>query len=969
MAINRYEYLPQVETKYGNTQNVFDQFDQKEDGFWSWIKDTAGATGSAVLDVLHELGRPGSAVLSGIKQGYKGGFSGAPMMFAGGFPAPKIDEGSSIGDVMSAMKKGFTYETETRGQDFLSEEFRKNNPLASFGLGFLIDVLSDPLTFGASKAITVPAELGAKGLVKLGGKSQSLTNMAERLSSTQIADALGISWGEAKKIRELSTKFRDRIKGSAIVAERTMKIRNAELDRIAEKYGITKDDLMSAITDDIETGAIGTADSLTKRIGSEAEKYALEDKAVYDELLRLEQEAGIPIADILNRASELGIEGYVPHVATAAARKASQFKGKINDPVSKGSALKRQHEGTIREINERMADKTAKFMNDNPALLRALRTSRNAHELAYRNFNDEVKSFGSSLDDLKALGEGAPKDWVSVAGIEGYKFPPSIAAIIKRQRDVLTNSTILDDHLKYVDKVQNIWKVWSLGVRPSYHARNIVGNLWNAYTIAGVKNPAVYDEARKMQTAALYAVDPSLAKYFGGIDNTGANRIGKFNWNTKVTAPDGSTKTYQEIFDAAIERGVLGKGQYGVGSDVMFNLERELESAVQSGGKSQFIRDLLSPTEANPVLRGGFKVGNVIEDNARLGVFIDQFKKTGSFDRASEMVKKSLFDYSDLSSFEKTVMKRFMPFYTWSRKNIPAQLKALWDNPERARKLDIARTQFEFDLGRPDPQNVYDFYNNGVPIYMDKEEKDEVWKLFRTMNYIPLADLERLAKPKDLIEDMVTPILKQPLEQLLNYDFFRNKQIEKYKGETTDFLGIKMPVRMAHLAQLLVPIAEMNRVNPFGAFGEAVQDEETGEVSRSKSWGMDQPLVEFKVPDLPGPLGIASGEYALGGTPRESQRDQDGGLRLLQYTLGIRPYYVSEGKGRKYAISSFNKDVKQLNYYLQEAKRKGMKRRASELEDLIAKWNASNRKAEADIKAGRTPDFSFRGAYGTWQRR
>lgn len=968
MAINRYEYLPQVETKYGKTENVFDQFDQEEDGFWSWVKETAGGTGSAVLDILHELGRPGSAVLSGIKEA-GATFSGPPMMMAGGFPAPKRDEGSSIGDILSAMKKGFTYETETRGQDFLSEDFRKNNPVSAFGLGFLIDVLSDPLTFGASKAITVPVGKAAEGLVKLGGKSQSLTNMAERMSSTAIADALGISWGDAKKIRELSTKFRDKVKGSALIAERNMKIRNNQLEKIAEKAGVSKDELMAAITDDIETGAIGTRDSLTRGISAEAEKYALEDKQIYDELLRMEQESGIQIADILNRASELGIEGYVPHVATAAARKASQFKGRINDPVTQGSALKRQHEGTIREINERMADKTEKFMNDNPALLRALRESRSANEIAFRNFNDEVKAFGSTIEDLKSLEGGAPTDWISIPGIEGYKFPPNIAKIIINQRNVLTDTVASNKFFDLTDKVQGIWKTWSLGVRPSYHARNFVGNMWNAYTIAGVKNPKVFDDARKMQVASLYQTDPSLAKYLGAIDETGKNRIGKFNWDMRVVASDGSTKSYKEIFDAAVERGVLGKGQYGVGSDITFNLERQLESAVTSGGKSDFVKSLFSPLETNPILRTGFAVGNVVEDNARLAIFLDTFKKTGSFEEASSMVKKALFDYSDLSSFEKTYMKRLMPFYTWSRKNIPAQLEALYQNPERARKLDIFRTQAEYEQGRPDPQNVYDFYNKGVPIYMSKEEKDEVWKLYRMLNYIPLADLERMSAPDELIGEMITPLIKQPLEQLQNYDMFRKKQIEQYKGQTTDFLGIAMPARMAHLAQLLVPIAEMNRVNPFGMFGEATRDEETGEFTRTKSWGLDQPLVEFNVPDMPGPLGIASGNYQFGGTPRESGRDQEAGLRLLQYTLGLRPYYVSEGKGREYSISSFNKDVKQLNYYLNEARRKGMARRANELMELISQWEASQKQAERDKKMGKTPDFSFRGAIGRWERR
>jgi hypothetical protein len=981
MAFNRYQHLPSVADVYGKPpepedplkrarkyfggeygaqqQALLEEKPLPDNTFLEWIKQTSGKTGSTVLDILHQLGRPGSAVLGGVKRGgeewgKEGAYDeGTVPLGMTGFPIPR----KVLPAFLSGAKKGFTYEDETRGQDFLSEDFKKNNPISAFSLGFLIDVLSDPLTFGAAKALTVPIEAGAKGLVKLGGKSETLSRLAETASVSQIADALNISIGEAGKIKELSTKFRDQLKGVSIKAERNMMIRNRQLDEIAEKAGISKDELMTAITDDIERGTIGTPDSLTAKISDEAVEYATQDKNIYDELLRLEKEAGISVEDILNRADELGIEGYVPHIATAAARKASTFKGKINDPVSAGSALKRQHEGTIKEINERMSGEYDQMMHTNPALNRAVRESRSAHELAYRGFNDEVTSFGQAAENFP--NGKFPKDWVAIKDIEGVRFPPGLAKIIKRQRDVLSNKTMLDDSLKYVDAVQNAWKMWSLGVRPSYHSRNVVGNLWNAYTVAGLKDPRMYDMARRLQLAAFHDINPDVARKLGADSKV----IGGLDWGGKVTSKGGVEKTWQEIFDAAVDRGVIGKGQYGVGSDIMFNLERQLERGATRSSGSDVAKSMLSPTESNPILRAGFKVGNVLEDNARLAVFIDQFKKTGSFDKASNMVKKSLFDYSDLSSFEKTVMKRVMPFYTWSRKNIPAQLEALWKNPQRARKLDITRQNIE-DLGegRPDPQNVYDFYNKGVPIYLDKKEKGEVWELYRMLNYLPLADIERMVEPGELMGEMITPIIKHPIEQLSNYDTYRKKKIEEYKGQTSDFLGIRMPVRMAHLAQLLVPVAELDRANPFGMFGEATKNEESGEWTRTKSWGLEQPLVGFEVPKLPGPLGIASGRYELGGTPRETRRDQPAGLRLLQATLGLRPYYVGEGTGRKYAIKNFNKDLRSLKYYLSQADKKNMPKRAGELNELIRQWEVANKKAELAKKEGKRADYTFRGS-------
>jgi len=448
---------------------------------------------------------------------------------------------------------------------------------------------------------------------------------------------------------------------------------------------------------------------------------------------------------------------------------------------------------------------------------------------------------------------------------------------------------------------------------------------------------------------------------------TGRVDVGSFNLEAKV--PGHGDLTYQHLMDEAMQRGVFGKGQYGVGSDVLYNLERDLERASEGGlaamSGAERAKALLTPTTENIVLRGGFKVGNVIEDNARLAVFMDSFKKTGSFDEAAQMVKRSLFDYSDLSPFERSVMKRVLPFYTWTRKNIPAQIIALWKNPERGRKLDILRTQLEFDQGRPDPENVYEFYNRGVPIYVGKEERGEVWKMYRMLNYVPAADIERTQDFKQMFSEMLTPMFKTPYEMMNNYDTFRNKQIEETKGQTTDFLGVRMPVRMAHLAQLLVPIAELNRANPMGMFGEAYKDDETGEWVRSKSWGMDQPLAGFTVPDLPIPgVGkLIKGKYEFGGTPRESTRDQPPGIRFMQYALGLRPYYVDVGKGKEYKIKNFNRDLRSLKYYLKRAENKGQSRRASELIELIRLHEVAAKRAKLDKKAGRQAKYPHYSRY------
>jgi hypothetical protein len=66
-------------------------------------------------------------------------------------------------------------------------------------------------------------------------------------------------------------------------------------------------------------------------------------------------------------------------------------------------------------------------------------------------------------------------------------------------------------------------------------------------------------------------------------------------------------------------------------------------------------------------------------------------------------MKASQFDYSDLTDFERRVFRRVMPFYTWSKNNVPAQVRVLLNDPERVRRnlefWDVVSNMFADDSG------------------------------------------------------------------------------------------------------------------------------------------------------------------------------------------------------------------------------------------------------------------------------
>jgi hypothetical protein len=100
-----------------------------------------------------------------------------------------------------------------------------------------------------------------------------------------------------------------------------------------------------------------------------------------------------------------------------------------------------------------------------------------------------------------------------------------------------------------------------------------------------------------------------------------------------------------------------------------------------------------------------------------------------------------------------------------------------------------------------------------------------------------MADLQRLFRPKELVMEMVSPILKTSFEQLANYDTFRKGPIVLYPGQTKDYFGVELPPRLWHLAQVIVPLTEINRLNPAGVFGERLKDPITGAITATEGWG------------------------------------------------------------------------------------------------------------------------------------
>ena len=320
-----------------------------------------------------------------------------------------------------------------------------------------------------------------------------------------------------------------------------------------------------------------------------------------------------------------------------------------------------------------------------------------------------------------------------------------------------------------IKKGTSIWRGYAV-LSPGFHMRNMFGNYFNNW-LGDVTNPQVYADAFHIQTVG---------------------RGGDFG---DVVA--GSLKG-EEILKEAIELGVYNRGMFA--DLIPENLQKELLRGLSKGGSQENLLRRVFGQEGS-LLKANRWVGSQIENNARLAHFMDKLRKGASPEDAALSVKKYLFDYEDLSGFEREVLKTASPFYTWMRKNIPLQISTLLNKPGKYAKIPKALQTLEH-LG-PEETGVItpDYFENidARRTPFQYEGKRIYWH-----PNLPYGDLNRF-NYKDIIASL-HPILKLAFEVSPDrgHSIFLDRPILRYPGEADPqlpFLGGKQ----AHVARTLLP--------------------------------------------------------------------------------------------------------------------------------------------------------------------
>ena len=204
---------------------------------------------------------------------------------------------------------------------------------------------------------------------------------------------------------------------------------------------------------------------------------------------------------------------------------------------------------------------------------------------------------------------------------------------------------------------------------------------------------------------------------------------------------------------------------------------------------------------------------------------------------AMKKVNEVLFDYGKVTDFEQGILRTAIPFYTFARKNTPLQIKNLLSPTTRVamKGTRVATRKKEGEL--LDERFLTDWMTEApkirAPEIIEKATK-HLPGFYMLANTLPLFDAGRAFRMLQLnkglnpmidgiVSDM-SPLLRVPIENALNYSTRFKKVLSKSKNSTAEFLGLRMSPQMKNALSSIRLLGVVNKSMETGGqmFGQTM---------------------------------------------------------------------------------------------------------------------------------------------------
>jgi hypothetical protein len=243
---------------------------------------------------------------------------------------------------------------------------------------------------------------------------------------------------------------------------------------------------------------------------------------------------------------------------------------------------------------------------------------------------------------------------------------------------------------------------------PGYVLRNIQGGMWNAYLVG--TNARHFTTAGGVKVAEFQARARAKKRFPDDLKRQAETAQEEFR---KILGQRFGDKRAAELYDLweLFEMRALR------GREIASRTPGTQAVATATGELSGDLSRLIPDADMNAAQRltewgtshwwartmGDAAQGS--EDYLRFASFlrgVDMYGVEDGGRAAALLVKASQFDYSDLSRFEAETVKMLVPFYTWTRNNVPLQFRAIISEPGKIAKAIRLNDALADAFGEPD---------------------------------------------------------------------------------------------------------------------------------------------------------------------------------------------------------------------------------------------------------------------------
>ena len=450
-------------------------------------------------------------------------------------------------------------------------------------------------------------------------------------------------------------------------------------------------------------------------------------------------------------------------------------------------------------------EKTNKLNNSN---MKILTKSDSTIPRGFKQLNsDEVKSLSNKLSKMSnELGLKDMEDVAKYVRNNGGKM--AINKDILRLVEIGTDKNGTKGFVRLYDKYLNFFKRNKV-LSPSFQINNLLGNSSNMYLagIGATKQAQLFPEALNIMNKS----DDLMRKAANGIELTSKEQKMLDIWNGFIDAGFGDPKSLTALDLADMPDSLKA----------YFKGEKEFKT----------VKDFL--VDGLPYLNN--KMNNSIDTMARLATYMEGVRNPKFLDKlgvnnAGEAVRKVLFDPSDLTEFEKSTLKRFIPFYTFTKKNLAFQFENLSKNGSQYKRLLRGYDNLLNSATDNNSENVSDWLKNNLYIPIPSIGEDGSYKVIR--GSLPFGNLiDTLDNPISELVNLSTPAFRMPYELATNINSFTGREIEKFPGELSKNIPgmtAKQEYLLNNLTGLDVPIKNITRAY------EGIQETMRGEANPFK---------------------------------------------------------------------------------------------------------------------------------------